>query len=116
VITQYDIATLVRLPRNKLTLLGACVTGQGVDLGGGEVSGFLRSFMAAGCGALAVTLWPVLDEAIVDVAGSLLRAIKTGMNGPVDLVQKLFQASLARCKKVDGARERLEACPVVLYL
>jgi hypothetical protein len=86
-LTQYDLVRSHLFQSNKLTILGACVSGQGGDTASGEVSGFLRSFMAAGAGALCVTLWRVRNDAIAHVGRELLRAA-------------------ARCK--DNARRRSE--------
>lgn len=116
VLTQFDIAASLRLARNKLTVLGACVTGQGADAPGGEVSGFLRAFIAAGSGALVVTLWSVLDAEMVNVAGSLLRRVRASIGRPIDLPRAVYEAHLARCKSKESAQERIEACPLVLYL
>lgn len=115
-LTQHDIAMTLRMPRNKLTLLGACVTGQGVSIGGGEVAGFVRAFMAAGCGALGVTLWPVADDEMVRVAGRLLRAVRRSHGAPVDLLAEVHQASVDGCKQAGSAEDRIEACPLVMYL
>jgi hypothetical protein len=71
-LTQYDLVTTLSFRRNKWTILGACVSGQGADTVSGEVSGFLRAFMAAGVGALCVTLWKVKNDAIAHVGGKLL--------------------------------------------
>ncbi len=73
-LTQYWLLAGTRLQHNKWTLLNACVSGTGSDEAArAEVSGFLKAFIAAGAGALTVTLWPVRNEAIAKVAGELLR-------------------------------------------
>jgi hypothetical protein len=73
-LTSYDVALRLRLPRNVLTIIGACLAGQGASTAGGDVSGFLRSFMAAGAGSLGLPLWPVDDQYMADTSRYLLRA------------------------------------------
>ena len=117
-LTQFDIAMGVRLPRNKLTILGASVSGQGVNFGGGEVAGFIRAFIAAGCGALGVTLWPVLDDAIAETTRHLLTAAQSAANSnqQFDVVQEAYQYYRAKCEKLGSLADRVEACPLALYL
>lgn len=133
VLSQYDIASLVQLPRNKWTLLGACVSGQGVDSGGGEVAGFIRSFMAAGAGAIGATLWEVDNDLIAAVLGGLLQRAVT-CRGTIDVVEALreiqaTQLEVRGSSRGAGGRRDLdrddlgpdnenlpEHCPVVLYL
>ncbi len=63
-LTSYDIALRVRLPRNRLTILGACLAGQGAQTAGGDVVGFLRGFMAAAIGSFGQ---PEKLEGITDI-------------------------------------------------
>lgn len=42
----------------------------------GDVAAFLRAFAAAGCGSLSVTLWSVLDDQMVHVAGTVRWAVR----------------------------------------
>lgn len=119
VITQFDVATRVRLPRNKMTILAACVTGQGAAIeGGGEVAGFLRAFIAAGCGALGLTLWPVLDTEIVKAVRCLLRRSRACVHAkrPFDVVGELHKYYGRHVRKFEAADKRVEACPLVIYL
>jgi hypothetical protein len=93
-LTPYDIALRVRLPRNVLTLIGACLAGQGANTPGGDVAGFLRSFMAAGAGAIGLPLWPVEDEYMAETGRHLLRASRppTGSTTQVfDVVTALYE-------------------------
>ncbi|MDX2213966.1 MAG: CHAT domain-containing protein [Oculatellaceae cyanobacterium bins.114] len=118
-LTQFDIAMGLRLPRNKLTLLGACVSGQGVNLGGGEVSGFLRAFIAAGCGAIGITLWEVLDDEIANSVRHLLNQAKKSADDPssvFDVVQELHQYYKNTCSSLESVAKQIEACPFALYL
>lgn len=119
--TQYDVALRLRLPHNKLTILGACVSGQGGYIGGGEVSGFLRAFMAAGAGALGVTLWRVLDNRIVAAVRHILSeaqaaAAKAEKGGSFDVVQVYFEYCQSQCRDMRDVADRIEACPIALYL
>jgi hypothetical protein len=74
VLTTYDVAMRIRLPRNRMTVIGACLAGQGAPLGGGDVGGFLRAFMAAGAGVMGIPLWSILDDRTVSTVSTLLRA------------------------------------------
>lgn len=134
-LTQYDIAAGIRLPRNKLTLLAACVTGQGSDADGGEVSGFIRSFIAAGCGALGLTLWNVDDRHIANCINHLLIEItkRKDVDKPFDVVYELYlyYRKLRKASTNDGKQYSLEgsprgpnvkkindtgSCPLIMYL
>lgn len=118
-LTQYDVAQRVRLPRNKLTLLAACVSGLGVASDGGEVAGFLRAFMAAGSGAIGLTLWEVLDREIAHTVGGLLREVSRlkGERASVfDVVERLHALYAERCQSHADSAARIEACPCALYL
>lgn len=116
ILTQFDIATM-RLPRNKLTFLSACLSGRGVDLDGGEVSGFLKAFMAAGCGALGVTLWSVSDIKIALCIQHLLKNIRIKQSsGSFDVVQELHEYYKDACTECQETTDKIESCPLVLYL
>ncbi|GAX36538.1 CHAT domain-containing protein [Nodularia sp. NIES-3585] len=137
-LTQYDIATGIRLPRNKLTILAACVTAQGSDSDGGEVSGFIRSFMAAGCGALGLTLWYVQDTSIADCIRHLLTEImkRKDSGKPFDVVYELYLYYRTLRKRfsnnndhdsrksshrspqayTNSSNHLIESCPLILYL
>jgi hypothetical protein len=135
-VSHYSLGSRVRLPRNKWTLLGACVTGQGATLGGGEVSGFLRAFIGAGAGALGVTLWNVDNDAIASAIQALLVAARTpGGSAIVDAIKVLrdhydravvpdadpaavrgWAPQRARSHDTVVLERQLRACPLVLYL
>ncbi|KYF77090.1 hypothetical protein BE20_07155 [Sorangium cellulosum] len=139
-LTQYALLSGARLRHNKWTLLNACVSGTAADEAArAEVSGFLKSFIAAGAGALTVTLWPVYNDAIVQVAGELLReAARAAVNGSsVDIVTRLREIQccayrvwherttganrLSSERPIESAHtdctgNALHACPMVLYL
>ncbi|WP_217909862.1 CHAT domain-containing protein [Pseudenhygromyxa sp. WMMC2535] len=131
-LTQYDLATSLRMRRNKWAVLGACVSGLGGDTASGEVSGFIRSFIAAGAGALAVSLWPVADALMAEVVGQLLRGIAACSDKPFDIVRSLYEIQNAMVESsrswqshsrevaddddpLTGA-ERLLKCPLLVYL
>lgn len=126
IITQYDVALRLRLPRNKLTILGACLAGQGAEVGGGEVAGFLRSLMAAGAGAIALPLWSVADGEVVRTTRSMLatsrRASRTA-DGIFDVVGALHDhyvrargAPLIVDDALGDDVSRAETMPFALYL
>jgi tetratricopeptide (TPR) repeat protein len=90
VLSTFGIATRHWLPRNKLTILGACVSGRPVsyadarrtsdgDAGSAavEIAGFIRGFIAAGCGALLVTNWSVLQSELGTVTQQIIQRIHT---------------------------------------
>ena len=112
-LTSYDIALRVRLPRNRLTILGACLAGQGAQTAGGDVVGFLRGFMAAGAGTIAVPHWQVLNSAMAETAGRLLaesrRAARS--DGVFDVVRTLQE----HYRNVVGKPAWIERLPLVLY-
>lgn len=120
VVTQFDVALRLRLPRNKLTVLGACLAGQGAATGGGEVAGFLRSLMAAGSGAIALPLWSVKDRHISHTAGGLLRASRDSCgpgDGFFDAVDELHALYREAWDLHRHRPQRLaEAMPLALYL
>ncbi len=92
-LTQYRLlGGDLRLHHNKWALLNACVSGGGSDdVARAEVTGFIKSFIAAGAGALTVTLWPVHDDDIARVSGRLLReaASAARSGGTVDIVDRV---------------------------
>jgi len=116
------------------------VSGEGGDTSSGEVAGFLRAFIAAGAGALAVTKWKVRDDAIASVAGQLLRAAARKAGGSIDIVTTLCeiqrrafrdaaQRKDGRVRDLQGLEHPdnvlgedprilagLHACPLVVYL
>jgi len=113
-LTSYDVALRVRLPRNILTLIGACLAGQGASTPGGDVAGFVRAFMAAGAGAIGLPLWPVDDEDIALASRSLLRASRPPgghATGVFDVVEALHE----HYKIIAGAPGWWARMPLVLY-
>jgi CHAT domain len=113
-LTPYDVALRLRLPRNILTIVGACLAGQGASTAGGDVSGFLRSFMAAGAGSIGLPLWPVDDEYMADTSRYLLRTSRPPEGQPVkvfDVVQALHQ----HYREIASVGDWWERMPLVLY-
>jgi hypothetical protein len=122
-LTPFDVALRVRLPRNRLTVLGACVAGQGAQTASGDVAGFLRAFIAAGAGAIALPLWSVRDIAVARTAGHLLRASRAALlsasdptapngNGVFDVVATLQQHYR---RLVTRRTNWIDHLPLVLY-
>jgi hypothetical protein len=114
-LTPFDIALRVRLPRNRLTILAACLAGQAGQTPGGDVGGFLRAFMAAGAGAIAVPLWKVLDEAIAHTAGNLLSASRRAVSNRThyDIVTTLFEHYREVVQQHEGGW--VDRMPLALY-
>ncbi|HST84669.1 MAG TPA: CHAT domain-containing protein [Kineosporiaceae bacterium] len=92
-LTSFDAALRLQLPRNRLSLIGACLAGRGAMLGGGEVGGFLRALMAAGAGAIGLPLWSVEDDEIVAASHHLLRRSRQNADttGKFDVVYALWE-------------------------
>jgi hypothetical protein len=116
-LTQYDVAMRLRLPRNKLTILGACLAGQGAQTGGGDIGGFLRALIATGAGAIAVPLWSALDSSIVDATRCLLRASRTeaARGGSFDAVVALHEEYKRTAANTDPDH-LVEWLPLTIYL
>jgi hypothetical protein len=116
ILTQYDVALRLRLPRNKLTILGACLAGQGAQTAGGDVVGFLRSLIAAGAGAVGVPLWSVLDSAMVRTVRTLLAASRGSPQQPFDVVRMLHEHYAELAAEPGDPGDLLEQMPISLYL
>ncbi|MCO6491308.1 MAG: CHAT domain-containing protein [Phaeodactylibacter sp.] len=66
--------------KSKAMILSACQTGQGEFRRGGGVMGFARGLMVAGTQAVALSLWPVEDEASERLFAAFFRRLSTGDN------------------------------------
>lgn len=119
-LTQYDVALRLRLPRNKLTILGACLAGQAAQTGGGDVVGFLRSLVAAGAGAIGLPLWSVANVAMVHTVRALLRGSRAALSATdegFDVVEALHAHYREICQNRNLDFEtRVEYMPISLYL
>ncbi|MFC4150467.1 CHAT domain-containing protein [Micromonospora mangrovi] len=117
-LTQYDLALRLRLPRNKLTILGACLAGQGAQTTGGDVVGFLRSLIATGAGAVGVPLWSVQDGAMVRTVRELLAASRTAVieGGVFDVVEVLHRRYRSLAERIHDPDLLVEHLPLSLYL
>ena len=123
VLSNFGIATRVWLPRNKLTILGACLSGRPVPFGSandaispaGEIAGFIRGFIAAGCGALLVTNWSVRQSDLGFVTEQILRRLQQSPSVVHldSLVRDILVSNAA-----DGAtlKDRIERSVFQLYL
>ncbi|GIF20312.1 tetratricopeptide (TPR) repeat protein [Actinoplanes tereljensis] len=116
-LTQYDVAMRLRLPRNKLTILGACLAGQGAQTGGGDIGGFLRALIATGAGAIAVPLWSTFDWSIADAARSLLKASRDAADAgrSYDAVAALHD-EYRRIAATTPPDMLVESLPLTIYL
>ncbi|GAA3963012.1 CHAT domain-containing protein [Actinoplanes auranticolor] len=118
-LTQYDLALRLRLPRNKLTILGACLAGLGAKTDSGEVSGFLRSLIATGAGVVGMPLWSVEDGAMVRTVRALLSASRhavasgAGVFDPVQVLHERYRDLSSRLRHPEVLLEQL---PLSLYL
>ncbi|MFF7213737.1 CHAT domain-containing protein [Streptomyces sp. NPDC008238] len=120
VLTQFDLALRVNLPRNKLSVLGACVAGQGMRSDGGDVLGFMRSLIISGAGAVCLPLWYVLDIAMVETVRALLRKSRRALgdadSAPFDVVQALHEHYLDVLDDYPNLAGRIQHTPLALYL
>jgi hypothetical protein len=123
VLSNFGIATRQWLPRNKVSILGACLSGRPArfanDKGeispAGEIAGFIRGFIAAGCGALFVTPWSVRQRDLGLVTEQIIRTIRgqTGVIQLDSLVRQIFDAENALDPSIDG---RIEQSVFQLFL
>ncbi|MEU9187759.1 CHAT domain-containing protein [Streptomyces sp. NPDC048484] len=119
-LSQFDLALRVSLPRNKLTVLGACLAGQGIGSDGGDVLGFMRSLIISGAGAIGVPLWSVLDSAMAATVSALLResraALGSSSTGVFDVVQTLHDHYRESIETFTSVEARVDRLPIALYL
>ncbi|MFJ9056861.1 CHAT domain-containing protein [Streptomyces sp. NPDC102409] len=119
-LTQYDLALRVALPRNKLTVLGACLAGQGMRSDGGDVLGFMRSLIISGAGAIGVPLWSVGDRAMVSTVSTLLSESRAALDGSATGVFDVVQTLHDHYRRAVGGYHqlalRIDQMPLALYL
>ncbi|GAA1543918.1 hypothetical protein GCM10009730_61230 [Streptomyces albidochromogenes] len=119
-LSQFDLALRVSLPRNKLTVLGACLAGQGMRSDGGDVLGFMRSLIISGAGAIGVPLWSVHNSAMVSTVRALLRgsraALGSSSTGVFDVVQALHDHYRESIETFTSVEARVDRLPIALYL
>ncbi|MFK8909062.1 CHAT domain-containing protein [Streptomyces sp. YS-3] len=120
VLTQFDLALHLDLPRNKLAILGACLAGQGMRSEGGDVLGFMRSLIISGAGAIGVPLWIVLDTAMVATVRALLRRSREALGpsgtGVFDVVEALHRHYREVVHDYQDVGARIKRLPLALYL
>jgi hypothetical protein len=122
VLSNFGIATRTWLPRNKLTILGACVSGRPVPYDNatgeispaGEIAGFIRGFIAAGCGALLVTNWRVLQRQLGFVTEQILKRLQS--TSDVVQLDSLLREILISGTAPRTMVERIERSVFQLYL
>ncbi|MFF1692772.1 CHAT domain-containing protein [Streptomyces sp. NPDC058257] len=119
-LSQFDLALRVSLPRNKLTVLGACLAGQGMGSDGGDVLGFMRSLIISGAGAIGVPLWSVRDTALAATVSALLResraVLGSSSTGVFDVVQALHDHYRESMETYTSVEARVDRLPIALYL
>ncbi|MFJ8995100.1 CHAT domain-containing protein [Streptomyces sp. NPDC102279] len=119
-LSQFDLALRVSLPRNKLTVLGACLAGQGMRSDGGDVLGFMRSLIISGAGAIGVPLWSVRNSAMVATVSALLResraVLGSSSTGVFDVVQTLHDHYRESIETYTSVEARVDRLPIALYL
>lgn len=72
-----EVSTL-SLENTTLVILSACETGLGEIMNGEGVYGLQRSFYQAGARALLMSLWPVADEATMELMITFYQAFSAG--------------------------------------
>lgn len=72
-----DILQL-NLSAARLVVLSACSSGEVEVRGGEELVGLSRAFLHAGTPALVAGLWPLSDEAALELVGAFYRRLKQG--------------------------------------
>ena len=74
--SRLSVADVLRLRLNaELVTLSACGTGLGTLAPGEGVLGLARAFLAAGAGAVAVSLWDVSDQRTAQLMGLFYRGL-----------------------------------------
>ena len=82
----------------ELAVLSACDTGRG-RISGDGVIGLSRGYIAAGVPSIVVSLWPVSDQATMDLMSSFYKAMLAG----ADKAGALRAAMLETRKKFPDA-------------
>lgn len=80
-------ANLLNLQGTDLVVLSACETAKGKALDGEGVIGLRRAFSAAGANNTIMTLWPVNDEATVEVIDAFYDKYLSGVSAPTALAE-----------------------------
>lgn len=88
-----DEVTTLSLENTALVVLSACETGLGEIMNGEGVYGLQRSFQQAGARAVLMSLWPVSDEATVDLMTAFYQACIAGKtkHDALDEARKLIR-------------------------
>ena len=119
--SQFTLSDSRWLVDNKLTVLAACVTGRGIDAGGGEVAGLLRALAAAGSSAIMLSLWQVLNSHTAACIRELFSYAQKHADH-VNLPRALREVTFKLCDSIkrNHGKERdqhcIEACVFALYL
>jgi CHAT domain-containing protein len=108
ILTAEDVSTL-DLKGTWLVTLSACDTGSGEARAGEGVIGLRRGFIEAGAQHLLMTLWPISDEATVQIMSDFYEAVHRGSDAPQALaeVQRewLVQLREAKGEKFEKIKE-----------
>jgi len=86
IVTAEDASTL-DLQLTWLVTLSACDTGSGEARAGEGVMGLRRGFIQAGAQNLLITLWPIRDEATVEIMADFYAAARNTGNAPQALAE-----------------------------
>jgi tetratricopeptide (TPR) repeat protein len=113
ILTAEDVSTL-NLKGTWLVTLSACDTGSGEAKAGEGVMGLRRGFIEAGAKNLLMTLWPISDEATVQIMSNFYEAVHETNSAPQALatVQRDW---LVRLRQKEGLAKAVElAGPFIL--
>ena len=79
----------------ELVTLSACNTGSSVSVGGDELLGMIRGFLAAGAASLVVSLWEIDDAATKEFMKSFYSSLIANQSAPRALRQAMLDVRRA---------------------
>lgn len=114
-LSPLDVALRLRLDRNKLTMVNACLSGFGANAGA-EIDGFLRAFVAAGVGVLTLTLWHVRSDSCTAATKYLLEeAIAAAGTGVAFDCVEIMKRYYCTISSNSNQLEQIEHCLFAIY-
>lgn len=90
----HDLAEL-RLPGSTVVLT-ACSSGRGVAPAGDEWIGLARGFLQAGASAVVASLWPIEDEATLELMDLFYQGLAAGRDVPEALRRAMVELRITR--------------------
>jgi hypothetical protein len=117
-ITPEQLALMDAPSPIPLVILAACVSGQGVGLPGGEISGFYRAMAAMGAATCMLSFWPVDSQLVDDFAIKMMEGVRASAGTPLFIYQRAIANSLQsshQSEKITG-RTMMRLCCLALFL